>query len=335
MESTLRCTYQDVVVDPQDTLRFRARAGNWYYMEDLTRIAPEGLFKSGDCARDMVSECRRCGTVICRNCAIKPPAPIALKGRHRRLCTGCAKAPITKLTMPPLPSDTHIDSATMRDAVCTCPNGVWLCQPCGRSIRSADDEYNSIWRWRTQYGEELGSVGIGIGDGDRGVICGRSERCCHARAQEHEIDCDAEDRRYEFDQQPTAGTEPSNRTSSIADPLFEDDDDVDDYASNIAEVSFSAPFQVSPSGSREGTPPLGPGYERHEIVGIGGVVKKKLLKMVRVGACVPEWEDEKARRIIMGREREGKVRSWCGWCWRVIPSINDLNQGAKGKATIS
>lgn len=68
MESTLRCTYQDVVVDPQDTLRFRARAGNWYYMEDLTRIAPEGLFKSGDCARDMVSECRRCGTVICRVC---------------------------------------------------------------------------------------------------------------------------------------------------------------------------------------------------------------------------------------------------------------------------
>jgi hypothetical protein len=55
------------------------------------------------------------------------------------------------------------------------------------------------------------------------------------------------------------------------------------------------------------------------------VVKKKLVKMVKVGACVPEYEDEKARNDIMGREICGKVRSWCGWCWRVIPGQSDYD----------
>jgi len=68
---------------------------------------------------------------------------------------------------------------------------------------------------------------------------------------------------------------------------------------------------------------LGPGYERHEIEGIGGVVKKKLVRMVKVGACVPEFRDEKDNGEILGREVKGQVRSWCGWCWRVIPGKKD------------
>lgn len=68
---------------------------------------------------------------------------------------------------------------------------------------------------------------------------------------------------------------------------------------------------------------LKPGYDRHEIEGIGGVVKKKLVRMVKVGACVPEWPDERDRGDILGREMQAKVRSWCGWCWRVIPGKLD------------
>jgi hypothetical protein len=52
-------------------------------------------------------------------------------------------------------------------------------------------------------------------------------------------------------------------------------------------------------------------------------VKKKLLRMVKVGACVPEWPDERAKGDILGREVQGRVRSWCGWCWRVIPGRKD------------
>lgn len=61
---TLHCVNEDVSVDPDDTFRYRARASNWYYMEDGRTGSYNG--KSGDCARDMVAECRRCATVVCR-----------------------------------------------------------------------------------------------------------------------------------------------------------------------------------------------------------------------------------------------------------------------------
>ena len=80
------------------------------------------------------------------------------------------------------------------------------------------------------------------------------------------------------------------------------------------------------SGARTGRSPLGPGYARHEIEGIGGVVKKKLVKMVWVGACVTEWEDEKEQGRYLVREVEGRTRSWCGWCWRVIPGAKDRGE---------
>jgi len=62
--STLHCSNEDLPVDREDTLRYRARAGNWFYMQDIGRSNYTG--KSGECARDLVSECRRCGTVVCR-----------------------------------------------------------------------------------------------------------------------------------------------------------------------------------------------------------------------------------------------------------------------------
>lgn len=64
LASTLRCVNEDLPVDPDETLRYRARAGNWYYMQDVARSVYTG--KSGQCARDLVAECRRCGTVVCR-----------------------------------------------------------------------------------------------------------------------------------------------------------------------------------------------------------------------------------------------------------------------------
>jgi hypothetical protein len=62
--STLHCVNEHLPVDPEDTLRYRARAGNWYYMQDMGRCSFNG--KAGQCARDLVGGCRRCGTVVCR-----------------------------------------------------------------------------------------------------------------------------------------------------------------------------------------------------------------------------------------------------------------------------
>lgn len=77
-----------------------------------------------------------------------------------------------------------------------------------------------------------------------------------------------------------------------------------------------------------------PGYARHEIEGIGGVVKTKLVRIVRVGACVPEWEDERHSGQVLGREVSGRARSWCGWCWRAIPGKKDFESCKKGGAVV-
>ncbi|KAG4416748.1 hypothetical protein IFR04_010077 [Cadophora malorum] len=286
ISSTIHCDNEDVELDPEHTFRYRARAADWYFVEGGTIGSGAGKF--GDCARDM-------------NCTIKPPAPILLRHRHRRICKACSKAPLSSLIsglstptpaqdLPTNPTPTEI----LKQKICACPTeGVWLCQPCGRSLRSADNEYESIWKWRTRYLPSLGGLGVGIGEGNRGVPCGRGGECIAAREVESEIDCDAEDAR-EIDS--------NSRAASPA----------------------SSPGSANGSMSSERSGQMGPGYARHEIEGIGGVVKKKLVRMVRVGACVPEWGDEKDAGKFLVREQEGKARSWCGWCWRVVPGAKDI-----------
>ena len=70
---------------------------------------------------------------------------IVLRDRHRRLCLGCTKAPIGTLVQPALAPGLALTSDLMRRAVCMCDTaeGVWLCQPCGRSIRGADYDYQA------------------------------------------------------------------------------------------------------------------------------------------------------------------------------------------------
>ncbi|KAI8725439.1 hypothetical protein NCS52_00115000 [Fusarium sp. LHS14.1] len=308
LASTLHCRNESIPVDGSETFRYRARAGNWFYMEDGRSYNG----KSGDCARDMVGECRRCGEVICRNCAIKPPAPVALRERHRRLCKPCVHAPIATLAKPPLDPDLPLSSEAVSRQICNCADaGVWLCQPCGRSIRGADHEYQRIWRWRNQYGEVLGGLGTGIGEGDRGVICGREADCCAAKEREQQLDCDAEDARDGNVANPGGTTHPAP-----VDAL-------------IDELRLTHERTPSPS--------LGPGYLRHEIEGIGGIVKRKRVRMVRVGHCVPEWEDERGSGSrVLGREVRGVRRSWCGWCWRVIPGEKDyLNEPPSSSSSSS
>lgn len=61
---------------------------------------------------------------------------------------------------------------------------------------------------------------------------------------------------------------------------------------------------------------VGTSYTTQEMVGIGGQVKKKVKKMVVVGAAVKEYEDERADGSYLRREQTGVNRSWCSWCAR-------------------
>lgn len=337
LTSTLRCSNEPLPFNHDELLRYRARASNWHYMDDSRSYNG----KSGKCARDMVGECKRCGEVICRNCAIKPPVPIALRERHRRLCVTCARAPIATLTQPPLDEDKPLSSEAVQRAICKCDSqGVWLCQPCGRSIRAADHEYQRIWRWRNQYGEVLGGLGTGIGDGDRGVICGREGDCLAAREREHEVDCDAQDARDTGTapwtvELPSPSSE-SGSTSSHAHATSAAPHGPNHVGGSPSPIATPLIDEFRHENERTPSPQLGPGYERHEIEGIGGKVKRKLVRMVRVGACVPEWDDEKGvGSRVLGPEVRGAARSWCGWCWRVIPSNKDVDESpgsAQGKS---
>jgi hypothetical protein len=68
-----------------------------------------------------------------------------------------------------------------------------------------------------------------------------------------------------------------------------------------------------------------PGYERHEVVGIGGVLKTTVSRMVPVAGTADLYEDERARRVpLLEREVRGELRSMCGWCLRVIMGGPDL-----------
>ncbi|KAL8804424.1 MAG: hypothetical protein Q9223_005810 [Gallowayella weberi] len=221
------------------------------------------------CARDMVSDCRRCGRIVCRNCAHKPPSASLLRQRHRRLCSKCLATPLPQL------------SRHWQDP-CTCDSSVYLCAPCGTGLNVADTNYLRIWTWRTRYSTYLGGLGTGVGEGNEGVKCWRGEKCVAAQEVEVEIDCSEEGRT-------------SDRESS---------------------ESSDSERQHWPEG--EGKEERA-GYWQQEIEGIGGVVKKKIRKRVKMGKTVKEWEDERdGKDEVLGREARGEGRSWCGWCGRVV-----------------
>lgn len=56
-------------------------------------------------------------------------------------------------------------------------------------------------------------------------------------------------------------------------------------------------------------------------------MKKKYRKRERVGGTVKEWEDERDGGEVLAREKEGRERSWCGWCGRVVLGARDWEKG--------
>lgn len=221
---------------------------------------------------------------------MKAPPPQTLKGRHRRLCRTCIKSAFDKHTSFLVEDhDGEIESGADPEAFtyaafardpCTCPDEVWICSPCGQTLRMNDVTYMRGWTWRTRYSTYLGGLGTGIGEGNEGVECGRLSRCLAAREVEKEIDCDAEE-----------------------------------LAALRAETE-----RAEMDGRTWG----GTSYLMQEIEGIGGVVKKKVKKRVKVGAVVKEYEDERNHGDYLSREHGGQNRSWCSWCERIVPGHKDL-----------
>jgi hypothetical protein len=300
VRETLRCEneYIETVTEMLD-----GRAVLPSSVKSVLRLLSQGSSEPGrmtrgkvsKCARDMVGECRRCNKVVCRNCTIKPLSSTALKSRIRRLCRTCGTAPLSchlshthpEPNTPDLFSDGSASAAfdAFARTPCNCDDLVWLCTPCGQTLRSNDTTYRRVWAWRTRYSTYLGGgLGTGIGEGCQGVKCGRGEECLAAQEIELEVDCEADEGSSDSS---STGHSPTGHPHH---DLFSNDSHDDEE----------------------------PGYFRQEIIGLGGRVKHKSKKRVMVGACVVEYEDERETGKYLVREEEGLHRAWCGWCSRVI-----------------
>ena len=176
-------------------------------------------------------------------------------------------------------------SPAFAHAPCTCLDMFYICQPCGHSLVNADTTYKRIWTWRTRYSTYLGGLGTGIGEGNEGVKCGRGNHCLAAKDTEMEIDCAAD-----------------GISSLVWINAFERGQTIEEPWVDTGEKA---------------------GYLTQEIEGIGGVVKKKVKKRVKVGKTVREYEDEREKAEYLGREIRMENRSWCGWCDRVILGSRD------------
>jgi hypothetical protein len=170
---------------------------------------------------------------------------------------------------------------------------LYICQPCGQAISCADINYKRIWDWRTRYSTYLGGIGTGIGEGNEGVKCARGLHCLGAEDIEVEMDCRA------------------GELATLSWMTIE-------VNGTTGEIQYEA---IGEDGERAG-------YLRQEIEGIGGVVRTKIKRRVKVGKTVEEHEDEREKAEYLVREARGEVRSWCGWCDRVIVDCKDLKETA-------
>jgi hypothetical protein len=73
IKSTLHCINSEEPIDRDYTLRNRARAGVHHFNWEGTPLRNSNSYlpyngKSGKCALDLVSECRKCGVPVCRVC---------------------------------------------------------------------------------------------------------------------------------------------------------------------------------------------------------------------------------------------------------------------------
>ena len=193
------------------------------------------------------------------------------------------------------------DDGKKEEGYCTCPYRSHLCAPCGAKLVNADTTYRRIWTWRTRYTTYLGGLGTGIGEGNEGVKCARGRECLGAKDVEVEFECPS-----------SSGSDGSEGAGGE---------------------------QQQPGVGRVGTPGTPDledkaGYWRQEVEGLGGVVKKKFRKRERVGRTVREWEDEReGKGEILGREKRGECRSWCGWCGKVVKEGERMD-GEWGKGDV-
>ncbi|KAH3955548.1 hypothetical protein HBI56_017280 [Parastagonospora nodorum] len=259
----------------------------------------------GKCARDMVGECQRCGVVVCRNCTMKPPATPIIRARHRRLCRTCNKAPLPLLLAAykqrspssdsPSPPGSPHSRAVELDQSRSFTAPAFERTPCNCD--------NVVWL--------CAPCGKDLRNADTMYVRAWSWRTTYS---------------YYLGGVGTGagegneGVECGRGSACLGARVVEHETCEQDILDALAAADASPE-----AGERW----RGTSYLAQEIEGIGGVLKVKHKKQVRVGECVKLYEDEREKAVqYLEREVTGKLRSWCSWCERIV-------LGEKDKADIA
>lgn len=246
------------------------------------------------CARDMVADCQRCGIVVCRNCTIKPPPAPVLPARHRRLCRTCASAPLARhLARPrsPLPGDdADADALKADDHHALTPARSFTARAFERAPCVCA---SAVWLC-VPCGKDLQRA-------DTVYLRGWSWRNRYSHYLGGVGTGAGEG---------NEGVECGRGPTCLGARLVE-------HETCPPGTSPEAPGPNEPNSEPERW--QGSSYLAQEMEGIGGVLKVKHKQQVRIGECVPLYQDERDKSTqFLEPEVEGRLRSWCSWCERVV-----------------
>lgn len=256
----------------------------------------------GKCARDMVGECQRCGDVVCRNCTMKPPPTPALRARYRRICRTCTKAPLGLLMAPK--KQRSSSSASPSPPGSPSPRPVFWDSETPRAFTAPAFERTPcncdtvVWL--------CAPCGKDLRNADTMYVRGWSWRTRYSHYLGGVGTGAGEG---------NEGVECGRGSACLGAKIVEHETCEQDI---LDALESAAQSPGSPDRWR------GTSYLAQEIEGIGGVLKVKHKKQVRVGECVKLYEDEREKSMQhLEREVEGKLRSWCSWCERVVLGEKD------------
>lgn len=233
---------------------------------------------------------------------MKPPPTPTLRARHRRMCRTCAKAPLPLLLASPKPRASSSSTTASTPPASPNPRPVFSDPRSPRAFTAPAFERTPcscdavVWL--------CAPCGKDLRNADTTYVRGWSWRTCYTRRLGGVGTGAGEG---------IEGVECGRSAACLGARIVEHETC---EAETLAALDMAA---ASAAGSPDRW--RGTSYLAQEIEGIGGVLKVKHKKQVRVGECVRSYEDERGKAIqYLPREVAGRLRSWCSWCERVVLS---------------
>ncbi|KAJ4373080.1 hypothetical protein N0V83_003371 [Neocucurbitaria cava] len=244
-----------------------------------------------------------------QNCTMKPPPTPALRARYRRICRTCTKAPLGLLMAQQKQRSSSTSSSTPSPPGSPSPRPVFWDSDRPRAFTAPAFERTPcncdavVWL--------CAPCGKDLRNADTMYVRGWSWRTRYSHYLGGVGTGAGEG---------NEGVECGRGSACLGAKIVEHETCEQDI---LDALESAAQSPGSPDRWR------GSSYLAQEIEGIGGVLKIKHKKQVRVGECVKLYEDEREKSMqFLEREVAGKLRSWCSWCERVV-------LGEKDKAEIA